>query len=78
MTKRPDTPDGPRVIHIAAVNLIRREVVTDEGDIYPITSLYDGNFAEVDDPSEAKMAVFGAGQTWSTFAVSDFETVPTQ
>ena len=78
MTKRADTPDGPRVIHIAAVNLIRREVVTDEGEVYPITNLYDANFTEVDDASDAKIAVAGTGGTWVTFALVDFETVPTQ
>ena len=72
------TAVGPPVIHIAAVNLSRREVVTDDGAVYPITNLYDANLTEVDDASAAKLAVAGTGGTWVTFALVDFETVTTQ
>ena len=57
---------------ISAINLARREVVMDNGDVFPITNLYDEDFMPTTDEGEACIGVAGAGGYWVTFSVRDF------
>lgn len=57
---------------IAAINLTRREVVMNDGDVLPITNLYDEDFMPTTAEDEASIGVAGRGGYWVTFAVRDF------
>lgn len=54
------------MIYIAAINLTTRHVLTDTGQVYPITNFYDGAGDECE-PEDALSAVAGADGTWFAF-----------
>jgi hypothetical protein len=60
----------------AAIHLERRLFLSEDGDVFPITNLYDAEGDETDDIGEAVAAVAGTEGRWFAFRLDDFETTP--
>lgn len=61
----------------AALNITARLYLDSDGRAYPVTNWFDADGDECA-PEEAVAAVAGEGDRWFSFAISDFEGVPTQ
>jgi hypothetical protein len=64
------------MVDVVAVNRGQRFVLTDRGDVCPITNMFDAFGDETDDPAEAVTAVAELdADHWLAIDLTQFETV---
>jgi hypothetical protein len=59
-------------LRVEMVSRKGRHVVTNDGQVFPITNFYDCWGDEVDDPDEAVSCAAGKGDTWFTVDLTKF------
>lgn len=62
---------------VAAIHRGRRLFLSEDGDVYPITNLYDADGDETDDIDLAVSAVAGTEGRWFALVLADFDTSAT-
>lgn len=66
------------MLKIDALHLGQRLALLDNGEIVPITNLFDAEGDETDSADDAISFVSGRDNTWFAGITADFETAPVQ